>query len=257
MFIAVCSLFSFSSLFFSPPDTNQQKHDPFPISITHRQTLSTFSFPCVIVQIHRPYGDEILGSVSPRSKFRIHSLEQIAGTNLQTLLRHSSLQSTLSLSLSHHIFFYNQQNNHRVSSFSSHFHFPSKFAVQYPQSPGRNPRLPPLPQRRSRQGTYNSQSHEKHSPFSLRSLILWKIADKCGYVVAAIAPCLFIGFIVLDLFVCVCVQSNSFVEGVSHKIRRQIEELERVSGVMSSGLTVDGVPVDSYLTRFVGLESNL
>ena len=79
--------------------TNQQKHDPFPISITHRQTLSTFSFPCVIVQIHRPYGDEILGSVSPRSKFRIHSLEQIAGTNLQTLLRHSSLQSKYSLSL--------------------------------------------------------------------------------------------------------------------------------------------------------------
>ncbi|KAG5051009.1 hypothetical protein JHK87_003207 [Glycine soja] len=46
-------------------------------------------------------------------------------------------------------------------------------------------------------------------------------------------------------------RSNSFVEGVSHKIRRQIEELERVSGVVSSGLTVDGVPVDSYLTRFV------
>lgn len=49
----------------------------------------------------------------------------------------------------------------------------------------------------------------------------------------------------------VCVlQSNSFIEGVSHKIRRQIEELERVSGVESSSLTVDGVPVDSYLTRF-------
>ena len=45
------------------------------------------------------------------------------------------------------------------------------------------------------------------------------------------------------------VQSNSFVEGVSHKIRRQIEDLERVSGVESSALTVDGVPVDSYLTR--------
>lgn len=45
-------------------------------------------------------------------------------------------------------------------------------------------------------------------------------------------------------------KSNNFVEGVSHKIRRQIEELERVSGVESSGLTVDGVPVDSYLTRF-------
>lgn len=47
------------------------------------------------------------------------------------------------------------------------------------------------------------------------------------------------------------VKSNSFVEGVSHKIRRQIEELERVSGVESSALSVDGVPVDSYLTRFV------
>uniref|UniRef100_A0A2N9EGS8 V-type proton ATPase subunit C n=1 Tax=Fagus sylvatica TaxID=28930 RepID=A0A2N9EGS8_FAGSY len=46
-------------------------------------------------------------------------------------------------------------------------------------------------------------------------------------------------------------KSNSFVEGVSHKIRRQIEELERVSGVESNALTIDGVPVDSYLTRFV------
>ncbi|KAI3989404.1 hypothetical protein MKX01_032506 [Papaver californicum] len=45
-------------------------------------------------------------------------------------------------------------------------------------------------------------------------------------------------------------KSNNFVEGVSHKIRRQIEELERVAGVESTGLTVDGVPVDSYLTRF-------
>ncbi|CAK9177465.1 unnamed protein product [Ilex paraguariensis] len=47
------------------------------------------------------------------------------------------------------------------------------------------------------------------------------------------------------------VKSNSFIEGVSQKIRRQIEELERVSGVVSSSLTVDGAPVDSYLTRFV------
>ncbi|EPS62747.1 hypothetical protein M569_12043, partial [Genlisea aurea] len=45
-------------------------------------------------------------------------------------------------------------------------------------------------------------------------------------------------------------KSNSFIEGVSHKIRRQIEELEKISGVFSSSLTVDGVPVDSYLTRF-------
>ncbi|KAJ4974626.1 hypothetical protein NE237_007800 [Protea cynaroides] len=46
-------------------------------------------------------------------------------------------------------------------------------------------------------------------------------------------------------------KSNIFVEGVSHKIRRQIEELERISGTESGALTVDGVPVDSYLTRFV------
>ncbi|KAK8566074.1 hypothetical protein V6N13_021148 [Hibiscus sabdariffa] len=49
-----------------------------------------------------------------------------------------------------------------------------------------------------------------------------------------------------DLF-----KSNTFIEGVSHKIRRQIEELERVSGLESNALSVDGVPVDSYLTRFV------
>ncbi|KAJ6817231.1 V-type proton ATPase subunit C [Iris pallida] len=46
-------------------------------------------------------------------------------------------------------------------------------------------------------------------------------------------------------------KSNAFIEGVSHKIRRQIEELERASGVEGGALTVDGVPVDSYLTRFV------
>lgn len=45
------------------------------------------------------------------------------------------------------------------------------------------------------------------------------------------------------------VQSHTFVEGVSHKIRRQIEELEKVSGVEAGALTADGVPVDSYLTR--------
>lgn len=41
------------------------------------------------------------------------------------------------------------------------------------------------------------------------------------------------------------------MEGVSQKIRRQIEELERISGVESNALTVDGVPVDSYLTRYI------
>ncbi|KAG6793286.1 hypothetical protein POTOM_002485 [Populus tomentosa] len=47
------------------------------------------------------------------------------------------------------------------------------------------------------------------------------------------------------------VKSSNFIEGVSHKTRRQIEEFERVSGVESNALTVDGVPVDSYLTRLV------
>ncbi|GJW01782.1 V-type proton ATPase subunit C [Tanacetum coccineum] len=46
-------------------------------------------------------------------------------------------------------------------------------------------------------------------------------------------------------------KSNTFIEGCSHKIRRQIEDLEKVSGILSSSLTVDGVPVDSYLTKFV------
>ncbi|KAL8139850.1 hypothetical protein V2J09_005871, partial [Rumex salicifolius] len=46
-------------------------------------------------------------------------------------------------------------------------------------------------------------------------------------------------------------KSNNFVESVTHKIRRQIEELERSSGVEAGALTVDGVPIDSYLTRFV------
>ncbi|WVZ14944.1 hypothetical protein V8G54_012510, partial [Vigna mungo] len=46
---------------------------------------------------------------------------------------------------------------------------------------------------------------------------------------------------------------NNFVERVTHKIKRQIEELQRVSGVDSGGVIVDGVPVDSYLTRFASL----
>ncbi|XP_078434476.1 vacuolar ATP synthase subunit C (VATC) / V-ATPase C subunit / vacuolar proton pump C subunit (DET3) [Wolffia australiana] len=47
------------------------------------------------------------------------------------------------------------------------------------------------------------------------------------------------------------VKSNNFIEGVSHKIRRQIEELEKVSGSDGGALTVNGVPVETYLTRFV------
>ncbi|CAM6127269.1 unnamed protein product [Calypogeia fissa] len=44
---------------------------------------------------------------------------------------------------------------------------------------------------------------------------------------------------------------NTVVEGVTHKVRRQIEELERVTGTDNvTALTVDGVPIDSYVTRF-------
>ncbi|KAH9617437.1 hypothetical protein KSS87_018298 [Heliosperma pusillum] len=46
-------------------------------------------------------------------------------------------------------------------------------------------------------------------------------------------------------------KSNAFVEGATQKIRRQIDELEKSSGVDAGSLTVDGVPIDSYLTRFV------
>lgn len=45
-------------------------------------------------------------------------------------------------------------------------------------------------------------------------------------------------------------KANSFVEAVTHKIRRQIEDLEKASGVESGVLTINGVPVDSYITRF-------
>ncbi|KAM0033279.1 putative ATPase, V1 complex, subunit C, vacuolar ATP synthase subunit C superfamily [Helianthus debilis subsp. tardiflorus] len=38
-------------------------------------------------------------------------------------------------------------------------------------------------------------------------------------------------------------KSNSFIEGCSHKIWRQIEDLEKASGILASSLTVDGVPV--------------
>ncbi len=42
------------------------------------------------------------------------------------------------------------------------------------------------------------------------------------------------------------------MEGVTHKVKRQIDELERVAIADSSALAVDGVPIDSYVTRSVG-----
>jgi V-type H+-transporting ATPase subunit C len=47
------------------------------------------------------------------------------------------------------------------------------------------------------------------------------------------------------------VQSNVLIEGLALKIRKQIEDLERDRNAGSGTLAVDGVPVDSYLSRSV------
>jgi hypothetical protein len=47
------------------------------------------------------------------------------------------------------------------------------------------------------------------------------------------------------------VQSNALIEGVWHKIRRQIEDLEGEEGAGSGTLAVDGVPIETYLSRSV------
>ena len=41
------------------------------------------------------------------------------------------------------------------------------------------------------------------------------------------------------------------VETITHKVRRQIDDLERASNADSSALSVDGVPIDSYITRYL------
>jgi hypothetical protein len=51
-------------------------------------------------------------------------------------------------------------------------------------------------------------------------------------------------------------KANSVVEGVTHKVKRQIDELERVAIADSSALAVDGVPIDSYVTRFQSEKPN-
>ncbi|KAL3689997.1 hypothetical protein R1sor_016306 [Riccia sorocarpa] len=45
-------------------------------------------------------------------------------------------------------------------------------------------------------------------------------------------------------------KTNVAVEGIANKIRRQIEDLERASGQDYPHLNVDGVPIDSYMTKF-------
>lgn len=47
------------------------------------------------------------------------------------------------------------------------------------------------------------------------------------------------------------VKANGFVEGVTHKLRRQLEDMDRgTGGGEHSTLSVDGVPIESYITRF-------
>ncbi|KAG0610506.1 hypothetical protein M758_7G071700 [Ceratodon purpureus] len=43
---------------------------------------------------------------------------------------------------------------------------------------------------------------------------------------------------------------GGFVEAVTLKVRRQIEELERMTSSVSTSLLVDGVPVEIFVTRF-------
>lgn len=46
-----------------------------------------------------------------------------------------------------------------------------------------------------------------------------------------------------------CLQVAGFVEAVNHKIRRQMEELERLPGATVAPHTVEGVPLETYITR--------
>jgi hypothetical protein len=52
------------------------------------------------------------------------------------------------------------------------------------------------------------------------------------------------------------VQTNAFVEGVTCKIRREIEEIERFTGSESLSLCVNGVPVEIYFTRLPASSSS-
>lgn len=44
-------------------------------------------------------------------------------------------------------------------------------------------------------------------------------------------------------------QVSSTVENIAAKIRRQLDDLDRAGGNEVTALSVDGIPVDSYITR--------
>lgn len=39
------------------------------------------------------------------------------------------------------------------------------------------------------------------------------------------------------------------VEAVTHKVRRQLDDLDQSNNADSTTLVVDGIPIDSYITR--------
>lgn len=47
-----------------------------------------------------------------------------------------------------------------------------------------------------------------------------------------------------------CPQATVYVEGVAQKMRRQVEDLDRGSSTPTPSLSVDGVSLESYITRW-------
>lgn len=45
------------------------------------------------------------------------------------------------------------------------------------------------------------------------------------------------------------IQANQVVEAVTHKVRRQLDDLDQSNNADSTTLVVDGIPIDSYITR--------
>lgn len=45
-------------------------------------------------------------------------------------------------------------------------------------------------------------------------------------------------------------KANQVVEAVTHKVRRQLDDLDQSNNADSTTLVVDGIPIDSYITRF-------
>lgn len=48
------------------------------------------------------------------------------------------------------------------------------------------------------------------------------------------------------------IQANQVVEAVTHKVRRQLDDLDQSTNADSTTLVVDGIPIDIYITRCRG-----